>query len=263
MAHVLAQTSLGSVLDDRLAVAAGALGTLVCGLLAVVLLTRAGAAARDDEGLDELPFIPGLMLALGSSEAEAVTAQPTATPSAPAESPPSESQPTETTDQDDAPDEAVTDDATPRPPPRPPRAPSPPRSPSVPPTSLLPTPPAGPGAPSRGDPFGDPRGFDDLAQDGDAWARGVIGALEAMDVGTVYAKPIEGTVRFEITICKDGTVSRVAAKGGTATRDERDLVLLEVGRLRIPRPPAEIAAAMKGSCAKLRHTFSWTAGGTR
>ena len=115
----------------------------------------------------------------------------------------------------------------------------------------------------KGDPFGDPDGLDDLASAGDAWARGVLAAIEAMDVGTVYAEPIAGDVRFQLTICKDGTVSRVAYKGGSAEVDGRDLVLLELGRLRIPRPPASIAGHMQGSCAKIRHTFRWTMGGTQ
>jgi hypothetical protein len=131
------------------------------------------------------------------------------------------------------------------------------------PTPPLPSLPGPSGNPSKGDPFGDPNGLDDLAGDGDPWASGVIAAIEAMDVGTVYAKPIAGNVRFQLTICKDGTVSKVAYKGGTASVDERDLVLLELGRLRIPRPPASIASHMKGSCAKIGHTFSWTVDGTR
>jgi hypothetical protein len=55
----------------------------------------------------------------------------------------------------------------------------------------------------------------------------------------------------------------VAYKGGTASVDERDLVLLELGRLKIPKPPASIAALMRGSCTKIGHTFSWTVDDTR
>ncbi|MEX1362570.1 MAG: hypothetical protein AB1Z98_05550, partial [Nannocystaceae bacterium] len=142
-------------------------------------------------------------------------------------------------------------------PPRPPK----PAPPSVSPPRPFPPPP--PGNPSRGDPFGSPGGFDDHDDDGDPWARAVLAAREGMDVGTIYGRPIEGAVRFEITVCKDGRISRVANKGGSASADARDLVLLEVERTRIPRPPPAIAATMKGSCAKLRHTFSWTARGTQ
>ncbi|MCX4247487.1 hypothetical protein [Paraliomyxa miuraensis] len=263
MTTVLAQTGLGSVLDDRLATTTGLLGALGCGLLAV-LLAHASPSTPVDESLDELPFVPGMVLAMGSPDAEAVTQAPATTPPAePSEPQPSEPQP------ETPPEDTVTDEVTPPSPPRPPK-PSTPAAPSPQPprTDLLPRPPSSPGgspagAPSKGDPFGDPNGFDDLTSDGDAWARGVIAALDGMDVGTVYAKPIEGTVRFELTICKDGTISRVAAKGGTASLDERDLVLLEVGRLKIPRPPADIAARMKGPCTKLRHTFSWSTKGTR
>ena len=128
--------------------------------------------------------------------------------------------------------------------------------------NALPTPPKAP-SPSRGNPFGDPKGFDQLNRSGDAWARGVIAALDAMPVGTFAAAPISGSVRFQMTICKDGRVSRVSAKGGSATRDERDRVLLEVRRLKIPRPPARLAAQMKSPCVKLEHTFNWSTRGVQ
>lgn len=266
MTYVLAQTRMSSVLDNRLATATGLLGSMSCGLLAV-LLAHASPRATDHEVLDELPFVPGLVLAMGSPEAESVTHQPATTPPTSEDAvtePTPEDAVTEPTEPEPTPEDAVTDDdVTPPAPPRPPRpTPRPTASdPTL--TGRLPTPPAPGGGPSKGDPFGDPSGFDDLTTDGDAWARGVIAALDAMDVGTVYARPIQGTVRFEITICKDGTISRVSAKGGTATIDERGLVLLEVGRVKIPRPPADIAAQMKGPCTKLRHTFAWTTKGTQ
>lgn len=264
MTYVLAQTGMGSMLDNRPATATGLLGAMGCGLLAV-LLAHPSPRAADHEPLDELPFVPGMVLALGSLDTESVTAQPATTPATPEDptEPTPEDPASEPTEPEPTPENAVTeDDVTPPAPPRPPRPPRPPSSdPTL--TGRLPTPPAPGGGPSKGNPFGDPSGFDDLTTDGDAWARGVIAALDAMDVGTIYARPIEGTVRFEITICKDGTISRVSAKGGTATIDERDQVLLEVERVKIPRPPADIAAQMKGQCTKLRHTFAWTTKGTR
>jgi hypothetical protein len=269
MSYVLAQTRLDAVLDNRPATAVGLLGTALCGVLATLLAhASAGTAGSHDEGLDELPFLPGMVLALGSPDAEARVADPGVAPPSPPVEPATPDATPEADAAEDPPtaDEAVTDEITPpaaRPRPRP--EPSQPHAgPSLP--SHLPAPPSLPGpigTPSKGDPFGDPNGLDDLASAGDPWARGVIAAIEAMDVGTPYAKPIEGNVRFQLTICKDGTVSRVAYKGGTASVDERDLVILELGRLSIPRPPADIAAQMRGSCAKLGHTFSWKVDGTR
>lgn len=264
MTYVLAQTGLDAVLDNRPAAAAGLLGTALCGLLAL-LLGRATATAVD-EGLDELPFVPGMTLALGSSDVQARADDPGMAPaSAPVEpAEPTEAGPTDAAQDPSTPeDEAVTDQVAP---PAPVDRTTTHHQPSGGTTSLagrLPTPPGPIGNPSKGDPFGDPDGLDDLASAGDAWARGVIAAIEAMDVGTVYAKPIEGDVRFQLTVCKDGTVSRVAYKGGTAGEDERDLVLLELGRLHIPRPPASIAAHMQSQCAKIGHTFSWSVKSTR
>jgi hypothetical protein len=271
MSYVLAQTRLDAVFDNRPATAVGLLGTTLCGLLAALLAHASmGTAGIDDEGLDELAFLPGMVLALGSPGiAERVTDPGVTPPSPPAPPATPDPSPTPADAAEDAPlpDDAVTDVATPPAPPRParPRAepPKPAGGPSQP--SLPPPPgPAGPaGNPSKGDPFGDPNGLDDLTSAGDPWARGVLAAIEGMDVGTIYAHPIAGNVRFQLTICKDGTISRVGYKGGTASVDERDLVILELGRLKIPRPPADIAAHMQGSCAKLKHTFSWSVDSTR
>lgn len=267
MAHVLAQTRLDTLLDDPAATGGGVAGVLACGLLSALLL-HVAALAPADESIDELPFVPGMVLALGSPDAASVTDPNVADPTTPAD-PTASEQPTEPTEPEDRTSDApaVTEDLTPPAPRRPTKPePSPSRSQStkLPSLPALPKVPPGapPTAPSRGDPFGDPGGFDDLSRSGDAWARGVLAALEGMDVGTVYAEPIVGTVRFEMTICKDGRVSRVNAKGGSAKADSRDLVLLEVERLKIPRPPAAIAAKMKDHCVKLRHTFSWSTKGT-
>ena len=269
MTYVLAQTGLQAVLDNRPAAATGLLGAACCGLLTLLLAHASSGASRADEGLYELPFVPGMTLALGSPEAEARVDDPGVAPPSPPVEP---AEPTEAAPPTDAAadpstpeDDAVTDQVTPPAPPRPTRPHHEPTGPSSQPArpSPLPAPPGPIGNPSKGDPFGDPSGLDDLASAGDAWARGVIAAIEAMDVGTAYAKPIAGDVRFQLTICKDGTVSKVAYKGGSASVDERDLVLLELGRLHIPRPPAAIAAHMDGSCAKIRHTFSWTVATTR
>ena len=270
MTYVLAQTGLDAVLDNRPAAATGLLGTALCGLLGLLVAHAATSATGSDEGLDELPFVPGMTLALGSPDAGARVADPGVAPP----SPPTEAtEPAEVTspsppdpvEDPSTPDEAVTDQAAPASPARPTRPhrePTGPSSPSPKP-SPLPPPPGPIGNPSKGDPFGDPNGLDDLASNGDAWARGVLAAIEAMDVGTVYAEPIVGDVRFQLVVCKDGTVSKVTYKGGSADANGRDLVLLELGRLRIPRPPAAIAEHMQGSCAKIRHTFSWTADTTR
>lgn len=268
MAYVLAQTGLDAVLHNRPAAATGLAGAALCGLLTLLLAHASMSTTNVEDGLDELPFVPGMTLALGSPEAAARVADPGVAPPSPPVEP---AEPTEAAATDDAaadpsaPDDAVTDQVTPPAPARPTRPHHEPAGPSLQPPrpSPLPVPPGPLGNPSKGDPFGDPSGLDDLASAGDAWARGVIAAIEAMDVGTAYAKPIAGDVRFQLTICKDGTVSKVAYKGGSTSVDERDLVLLELGRLRIPRPPAAIAAHMDGSCAKIRHTFSWTVDAAR
>jgi hypothetical protein len=265
MTYVLAQTGLHAVLDNRPAAATGLLGTALCGLLTLFLAHASAGTTGGDETLDELPFVPGMVLALGSPEVEARVADPGVAPPSPPVEPtePAPAPPTDAPEDPSVPDDAVTDQPTPPAPVHPTHSHHDPGGHSSQPPSPLPPPPGPLGSPSHGDPFGDPDGLDDLASAGDAWARGVLAAIEAMDVGTVYAEPIIGDVRFQLTVCKDGTVSKVAYKGGSADSNGRDLVVLELGRLRIPRPPAAIAEHMQGSCAKIRHTFSWTADTTR
>lgn len=266
MPYVLAQTGLEAVLDNRPAAATGLLGTALCGLLTLLLAHASAGTTGEAEGQGELPFIPGMTLALGSPDEATRADDPGVAPPTPPVAPTEPTEPAPVADPSvdpSAAEDAVTDQITPPSPARPTRPRPEPAGPSSEPSRpTLPSLPGPTGSPSKGDPFGDPNGLDDLASAGDAWARGVIAAIEAMDVGTAYAKPIAGDVRFQLTICKDGTVSKVAYKGGSASVDERDLVLLELGRLRIPRPPASIAAHMEGSCAKIRHTFSWTMAGT-
>ncbi|MCH9682247.1 MAG: hypothetical protein K0V04_12485 [Deltaproteobacteria bacterium] len=266
MAHVLAQTSMGAVADNRLATATGLLGAALTTALALLMAHSMNGAPADDTS-DTLPFTPGLVLALGSPQSEQPSEAPSVLP--PSEPEPEPEPPTEATPSEPVtPEDAVTDDPTPapptqvRPPPvrpptvRPPRPTAPPQTPS------LPAP--GSGAPPPGDPFGNPNGFDDLDQDGDPWARGLLEAIRAMRVGTIYAKPLSGTLRFQLTICKDGTVSRVAVKGGSSmSRDERDRVVHELSRLKIPRIPSALASKMKGRCAKVQHTFRWSEKGTQ
>ena len=115
---------------------------------------------------------------------------------------------------------------------------------------------------NQGDPFGDPDGWDDLTRDGDAWATSVMKALNNMPVGTYAAKGAKGDFKFQLTICKDGTIKEngVAKKGGSMNQDGQNAVLLALEQLKIPKPPAKVASAMPSNCAKIKYTFVWSSG---
>jgi hypothetical protein len=115
----------------------------------------------------------------------------------------------------------------------------------------------------KGDPFGDPGGWSDLAKDGDPWATAVMKALNNMPVGTYAAQAKGGDFKFQLTLCKDGTVKQVAKKGGSLPADLQNSVRLELERLKLPRPPPKVAGQMKGSCAKIKYTFVWSARGVK
>lgn len=115
----------------------------------------------------------------------------------------------------------------------------------------------------RGDPFGDPGGWSDLKKDGDPWATAVMKALNNMKVGAYAAKAKSGNFKFQLTVCKDGRIKTVSKKGGTLPADGQNAVRLALEQLKIPKPPPNVAKSMKGSCAKIKYTFNWSAGGVR
>lgn len=109
-----------------------------------------------------------------------------------------------------------------------------------------------------GDPFGDAEGWDDLTRAGDEWATGVMKRLANMPVGWYAGEPGAGEFRFQIEVCKDGTIGKVLDKGGTMSVDDRKAVALALDMLELPEPTREVAATMPGNCAKIRHTFVWS-----
>lgn len=212
----------------------------------------------------ELDFSAGQVMKLGA-DVENSSADPAA-PATPTEPEPTQAEPSSASTPN-----AVTDDPTPAvtppdpqpnrvDPPRPttgrrPRpTPSPSPSPSL---SKLPKP--GP-APSKGDPFGDPGGWADIAKDGDPWATAVMKALNRMKVGSYGAEIGKGTMKFQLTLCKDGSIKTVSKKGGTLASGDQGKVLTALGQLKLPRPPAKLAKKMKTSCAKIKYTFVWSSG---
>lgn len=115
----------------------------------------------------------------------------------------------------------------------------------------------------KGDPFGDPGGWSDLKKDGDPWATAVMKALNNMKVGAYAAKAGSGNFKFQLTVCKDGSVKRVDKKGGTLSADGQNAVRLALEQLDIPKPPSAVSSKMKSSCAKIKYTFNWSAGGVK
>ncbi|HWB77973.1 MAG TPA: hypothetical protein VG755_23575 [Nannocystaceae bacterium] len=115
---------------------------------------------------------------------------------------------------------------------------------------------------NQGDPFGDPEGWDDLTRDGDPWATSVMKALNNMPVGTYAAKGAKGTFKFQLYICKDGTIkdNGVLSKGGSMDQDGQSAVRLALEQLKIPKPPKKVADSMPSSCAKIKYTFEWSSG---
>jgi hypothetical protein len=115
----------------------------------------------------------------------------------------------------------------------------------------------------RGDPFGDPGGWADRAKDGDPWATSVMKSLNNMKVGAFAGKGGAGDFKFQLTICKDGSIKTVAKKGGSLSEEGQNAVRLALEQLDIPKPPADVAQKMGSSCAKIKYTFVWSSRGVK
>ncbi len=111
---------------------------------------------------------------------------------------------------------------------------------------------------NQGDPFGDPDGWDDLTRDGDPWATEVMKVLNQLKVGAYAGKGEKGNFKFQLTICKDGTIKQVLKKGGSMSADGQSAVLLALEQATLPKPPKKVASSMPGNCAKIKYVFDWS-----
>lgn len=220
-------------------------------------LADACPGERNEEEF-ELEFAPGAVMKLGADVGSSDAAP--AVPAAPSEPEALPSEPTSA-----ATPNAVTDDPTPAavaPDPTPNRTdaprPAPERRPS-PSTPLSKLPKPGP-APAKGDPFGDPGGWAEIAKDGDPWATAVMKALNHMKVGSYGAEIGKGTMKFQLTLCRDGSIKNVRKKGGSLASGDQAKVLTALGQLALPKPPPKLAKKMKTNCAKIKYTFVWSSG---
>jgi hypothetical protein len=250
--------------SQRFAMGSGLAGVVLVG----VAIVGVAAVAHADDELEPptdfaLDFTPGTLARLGSEpdaadatgDAQPATAPakpepPTAEPDAPPETKPE----TATDDPDAAP-------ARPQPPtPQParPQRPRPEQPPSADPSrggGRLPGPPSDD---DGGNPWGDPNGWDDLTRDGDAWATGVVAALRGLEVGWYAGDPAPGEFRFEISVCKDGTITAVKKAGGTMSADGQSRVRLALEQLKLKPIPKRLADHMPAKCARIDHVFVWS-----
>jgi hypothetical protein len=110
-----------------------------------------------------------------------------------------------------------------------------------------------------GDPFAGPNGWSDRAKKGDPWATAVIGALNGLKLPAFAAKGGAGSVKFQITICKDGKIktTKVNATKGV----DKKVFQTEVTRIKLPKPPPELVKQLKKGCKKIPYKFVWSSQG--
>ncbi len=112
-----------------------------------------------------------------------------------------------------------------------------------------------------GDPFGSPDGWSDRMKDGDPWATAVMAALNKMQYPSYGAGAKSGALTFKLRICKDGTIEQVTRKASTGDSKLDDLMVAEIERVKIPKPPADVLKMMKANCVSLKYEFKWNASG--
>jgi hypothetical protein len=271
---------LVDVLRNPLAVVGGVLGIaltgvgfwLVFGVMANSASAEDEANAEEDEEL-EIEFEPGALVKLGEQFEEPPIPEKIVIPEMRQEI--EEEEPTPATVTEDEKAAPKTEPEPEEPPDKPIKEPKKDKPPvekkdkKLPTTNLPPPPPNTPfndkplNVKVKGDPFGDPGGWSDIAKDGDPWATSVMKALNGMKVGSFAAKGKTGDFKFQLTICKDGTIKQVAKKGGSADAELQNAVRLALEQLEIPKPPAKVLALMKSNCAKIKYTFVWSGSGVK
>lgn len=233
------------IAEQPLAVGSGFAGLL----LTMLAVWGVGSIARADVAPSveaiEIPFVPGTLARLGTrpdAPEAGGASRPTEAP--PAASASSSTPETVTTNAEAPPVSARTHE----------RRSTPPESRG----SKLPGPPI---VDTKGDPFGDPHGWDELTRDGDAWATSVVEELSQLEVGWYGGKVEDGEFRFQISVCPDGDITDVRTKGGDLSHDGQGKVRLALEQLQLPRPPKHVRDRMAGGCAKIQHVFVWTPNG--
>jgi outer membrane biosynthesis protein TonB len=247
---------------NRGAVAGALVTTLAFG--AAVVLGALAMRPPEDEVLFTIDFTPGAIMQLGELEAPdgPVTDAGGAETSGPepVTEPEPEPEPVTEPEPEPEPEPVAEPEPTVDPKPKPKPTPKPKPKPTPKPT---PNPGSGTGKlpvpPTKGNPFGDPKGFSDLQRDGDPWATAVTRALDGVELGVFGTPPEGGTMRFQITVCSDGTVGTVLRKGGTLPGDLQADLAATIQRVKLPRPPSDVTRQMGSRCAKIQHTFLWSA----
>jgi hypothetical protein len=259
----------------------GGLGGMVimCSALAAFFMLGGGEEQEEDEDLWDMEFQPGALVQIGKEipEDELVITEETVARDEPVEEVPEE----EVVEEEEAVQEEVTKDDKPiekkkEPTEKKPKKITPKKPKEKPedkpkdtkkadhntkknnPYDDLPT-----HDQNRGDPFGDPGGWAEIAKDGDAWATAVMKALNNLSPPGWAGNLPNGTYKFRVKFCKNGTVSKVYDKGGSAPGDFKAAVRKEVERIKVPPIPSKHAKSMKGSCQTLPHVFTYKAGKTK
>ena len=109
-----------------------------------------------------------------------------------------------------------------------------------------------------GNPFGDPQGWGELVEDGDAWATSVMKALNAMSIPAWAAQVPNGRYTFRLQVCKDGRIAKVFTSSSSGDASLDAAIRNELTRTRLPSMPARISKNMTSSCATLKYSFVWS-----
>lgn len=260
----LLRREVEEISQNRTAVLGGAAGTgaIMSAAVALALLgpsvSRADPIDADDDTLD-MEFLPGELVRRGDTPPEDEKLLVDATQAAA-----------------DSPDAAVTRDDQAAPTPAPSDAPKQPKTPSTErpdpdkrdaeisdenrdtnntyddPATVKELP---------GDPFGSAKGWSDRLTDGDPWAIAVLAALNDMSVGSYAGLGQEGTYKFQLVLCADGSIEAVRTKQSTGRPDFDGRIRHALTTLKLPKAPPAIAEQLADKCKKMPYEFTWSGSG--
>jgi hypothetical protein len=90
------------------------------------------------------------------------------------------------------------------------------------------------------------------------WRAHVQEAINEMKVPAWALKLLSGAqVELDLRICKDGAISQVTLTKMTGSADLNGAIKDELERLKLPKPPPEVAATMSANCVRFS-SFEWS-----
>lgn len=95
------------------------------------------------------------------------------------------------------------------------------------------------------------------------WSAALLDSLNSIEIRWLSSEQTSATFKFQLTVCKDGSIKTITKKGGAMSEEQQTMVRLALEKHRLPKPPPSIASTMVSPCAKIKYTFILDGSGVR